>query len=100
MATYTKSSPWSNTKITTAGELDILRIRPVPSEDDDLLYTIEPQYNHRPDLLAYDLYGTPKLWWVFAQRNMDIIKDPVFDIEPGVKIYLPKSSSVKRVLGL
>lgn len=100
MATYTKTSPWYKTQITPSGELDILSIRAVPAEDDDILYEIEAQYNHRPDLLAFDLYGTPKLWWVFAQRNMDVIKDPIFDFEPGVKIYVPKSSSLKRTLQL
>jgi len=100
MASYTKTSPWSKTTISTSGELDILTIRPIPAEDDDYLYKIEAQYTHRPDLLAFDLYGTSKLWWVFAQRNMDILKDPVFDIIPGVEIYLPKSSSLTQELGL
>ena len=41
----------------------------------NIKYTIESQYQYRPDLLAYDLYGSTKLWWVFAQRNMNIIKE-------------------------
>ena len=97
---YSKTSPWNNTTVEPSGELGVLQIRPIPLEDDDILYTIEPQYNHRPDLLAFDLYGTASLWWVFAQRNMDIIKDPVFDIEAGVKIFLPKQSNLKTELGL
>lgn len=100
MAIYDKTSPYSQTKVSKGGYLDILKIKPVPSEDNDYLYTIEPQYIYRPDLLAYDLYGTPKLWWVFAQRNMDILKDPVFDFVPGTKIYLPKNSAVQKQLGL
>ena len=75
MAQYGKTSPWGNTEFTNTGELDLLRIRPVPAEDDDILYTIEPQYTYRPDLLAFDLYGTAKLWWIFAQRNIDTLKD-------------------------
>ena len=97
---YAKTSPWNKTTVTESGELGILEIVPIPAEDDDLLYEIEPQYNHRPDLLAYDLYGTAKLWWVFAQRNMDLIKDPVFDIKSGTKIFLPKQSNLKEELGL
>lgn len=100
MASYTKTSPYFKTKLTSSGELSLLKIRPVPAEDDDVLYAIEPQFNHRPDLLSYVLYGTKNLWWVFAQRNMDVIQDPIYDIEPGVQIYLPKSSSLKKVLGL
>lgn len=100
MVTYSKSSPWFNTKVVTGPYLDLLSIRPIPAEDDDHLYTIEPQYAFRPDLLSYDLYDTPKLWWVFAQRNIDVIKDPIFDMVPGTKIYLPKASRLKLTLGL
>ena len=60
---------------------------------------IRDRYNHRPDLLAYDLYDTPKLWWVFAQRNMDIIEDPVYDIETGVEILLPNIADIKSEIG-
>ena len=100
MASYTASSPYHKTGFVKNQYLDVLNIRPVPAESDDVLYTIEVQYTHRPDLLAYDLYGDKGLWWVFAQRNMDIIKDPVYDIEAGVKIYLPKGDSLSKVLGL
>ena len=98
MARYSASSPWSKTK-TTQFYLERLRIRPVPAEPDDVLYTIQPQYNYRPDLLAYDLYDDPKLWWVFAQRNMDVIKDPIFDFVSGTQIYLPKGDSLRSALG-
>lgn len=100
MAKYTASSPWSKTNFNKIGYLDLLQIRPVPKSTGDYEYTIEPQYNHRPDLLAYDLYGTPKLWWVFAQRNMDILKDPVYDLEPGLTIFLPNDTALKKVLGM
>lgn len=99
MAKYSTTSPWFATTFTN-GYLDLLAIRPVSAEPDDFLYTIESQYTHRPDLLAYDLYGTPRLWWVFIQRNLDVLQDPVFDFVPGKKIYIPKSSSLKLVLGL
>jgi hypothetical protein len=100
MASYSGSSPWNKTKFTALGALDILRIRPIPADADDAQYTIEPQYTYRPDLLSYDYYGTPKLWWVFAQRNMDVIKDPVFDMVPGTTIFLPKPDKLKKVLGV
>jgi|TARA_R110000803_G_scaffold137916_4_gene204820 hypothetical protein len=93
------SSPYSKTKMTNSGTLDILTIRPVPAYADDPIYTIEPQYNHRPDLLAFDLYGDHKLWWIFAQRNLDAIEDPIYDIVAGTKIYLPAAERVKQVLG-
>ena len=99
MAKYSSSSPYSKTKVTDF-YLDLLTIRPIPKEDDDFLYTIENQYEHRPDLLAYDLYGDAALWWVFVQRNMNVIKDPVYDMEPGLEIFIPQGESLFRTLGL
>lgn len=99
MAKYTNKSPWHKTQ-EFPGYLSQINIRPVSAEPDDWVYTIEPQYNHRPDLLAYDLYGSSKLWWVFTQRNMDILEDPVFDFRTGTKIYIPKKSSLFTVLGI
>jgi hypothetical protein len=99
MAKYNKSSPYFLSKQNNL-YLELLTIRPVPAEKDDFLYKIENHYIHRPDLLSYDLYGTPKLWWVFVQRNMDVIKDPVFDFVPGVQIYIPKKSNIEKYLGV
>ena len=100
MAEYAKTSPYFKTNISPSGDLGIFQIRPIPTSDDDVLYTIENQYIHRPDLLAFDLYGSSKLWWVFAQRNMDILKDPIYDFQAGISIYLPNESELKKVLGV
>ena len=97
--TYSITSPWYTTPV-TQNYLDILNIRPVSAEPDDVLYTIGPQYQYRPDLLAYDLYGTASLWWVFIQRNIDVLQDPVLDFAPGTQIYIPKKSSLFNALGL
>jgi hypothetical protein len=99
MASYTNTSPWYLTQ-TKNNYLDVLSIRSVSAEPDDYLYTIQAQYTYRPDLLAHDLYGDSRLWWVFTQRNLDIIQDPILDFVPGVKIYIPKKTSLFNVLGL
>jgi|TARA_B110000977_G_scaffold198845_1_gene284683 hypothetical protein len=93
------SSPYKNTPLELNGALGILSIRPVPAYADDPLYTIEPQYTHRPDLLAHDMYGSNRLWWVFAQRNLDVIEDPIYDMVPGLQIYLPDAKRVKEIIG-
>lgn len=100
MTTYSQSSPWYNTNFKGSEYLDFLNIRAIAASGSDVLYKVEPQYHHRPDLLAYDLYGNPKLWWVFAQRNMNIIKDPIFDLISGVEIYIPKGPDLRESLGL
>jgi hypothetical protein len=99
MAKYSPKSPWFATQVQD-NYLGILKIRPVSAEEDDFLYTIEPQYTHRPDLLAHDLYGDSALWWVFVQRNLDAIQDPILDFIPGTQIYIPKGNSLKTILGL
>lgn len=99
MASYKKSSPYYNTEQNNL-YLELLSVRPVPAESDDFQYTIENQYKHRPDLLAYDLYGKSELWWVFVQRNMDRLKDPIYDFIPGLTIYLPKKTNLEKYLGI
>jgi hypothetical protein len=99
MANYSQYSPWANTRQNNL-YLELLEIRPVPAESDDFEYVIENQYRHRPDLLAFDVYGNAKLWWVFMQRNMNVIKDPIYDFEPGTTIYLPKKSNLQKFLGV
>lgn len=98
-ATYNKSSPYYTTGVDN-GYLDVMTSRSIPSQKDDILFTITKNYENRPDLLAYDLYGDVNLWWVFAVRNKNVIKDPLFDFETGLKIYLPKLSTLKTSLGL
>ena len=97
MTIYSKTSPYFNTSIVN-NYLDVVNFRDIPKERDDILFELTATYEHRPDLLAYDLYKDQSLWWVFAIRNRSVIKDPVFDMVAGVKIYLPKSSTLQRVL--
>ena len=60
MADYSNTSPYFETQ-EIADYLDILNPRTLTAEQDDQTYTIERTYAYRPDLLAYDLYGTPRL---------------------------------------
>ena len=73
--------------------------RPIPKEVDDISFTINVTYQYRPDLLAYDLYGTGNLWWVFYQRNPNTLVAPPLDFVVGKQIFLPKGDVLKQVLG-
>lgn len=99
MPRYSNNSPYSQT-LENNLYLELLTIRPVPAEADDYRYIIENQYRNRPDLLAFDLYGDAALWWVFVQRNMSVLRDPIYDFEPGTVIYLPKKSNLQKFLGI
>lgn len=100
MAGYTNASFYRNTPSFENRYLDVLVPRTIPKLADDILFTITPTYEYRPDNLAYDLYGNANLWWVFAMRNKNTLVDPVWDFKAGVKIYLPKNSSLAQVLGI
>ena len=63
-------------------------IKPMPRET-DILLKIPPEFHLRPDLLAFDLYGNPNLFWIFAALNMDTIIDPINDFTAGKVIYVP-----------
>ena len=97
MATYSKSSPWHRTPANDL-YLETLVYRPIIKNSLDRAYIIENQYKHRPDLLAHDLYGDTRLWWVFVHRNRDILKDPIFDFIPGVEIILPNKKELETAL--
>jgi len=97
MAIYKKTSPWYITKQNTL-YLELLTLRTIPTSDDDFKYVIENQYRHRPDLLAFDLYQDAKLWWVFAQRNRSILKDPIYDFSPGTTIFCPARANIDAAL--
>jgi len=99
MAGYSKTSLYGTTGITGRGYLGILNYRPMPANIDDVVYTIQPQYNYRPDLLASDLYNDPNLWWVFKSRNPNVLDDPVFDFVAGITIYIPDVDNIRNIIG-
>ena len=63
------TSPYLNTPIKDF-YLDVMTKRSIPASSNDELVTIEAKYNERPDLFANDYFGSPRLWWVLATRNM------------------------------
>ena len=98
MATYGSQSPYYNTPFSQF-YLDKMVDRPIPKEDDDLVFVINTTYQYRPDLLAHDLYQSSSLWWVFYQRNPNTLTAPPLDFKAGVQIYLPMITTLQSVLG-
>jgi hypothetical protein len=97
-AIYTSTSPYYQTNFTQF-YLDVMVNRAIPKESDDTLWVVTQTYQYRPDMLAFDLYGDAGLWWVFYQRNPNTLTAPPLDFAPGVRIYLPKESTLRSVLG-
>jgi hypothetical protein len=98
MATYNATSPYFATGYSQFF-LDTMVNRPIPSQSDDLPFTINQTYQYRPDLLAFDLYDNAGLWWVFYQRNPNTLTKPPLDFVIDTFIYVPKLSTLRSVLG-
>ena len=64
-----------------------------PTSTSDVDYTIESKYSKRPDLLSYDVYGTPSYMWVILQYNN--ILDINTEFVEGASIVLPAPQRVK-----
>jgi hypothetical protein len=98
MAVYNSTSPYFATPYAQF-YLDIMVNRVIPKELDDQLFQINETYQYRPDMLAFDLYDLPDLWWVFYQRNPNTLTAPPWDFVAGETIYLPKITTLQSVLG-
>lgn len=95
---YPAYSPYSNSTQTT-WYMGPYRNRPIPPSVDDKEMVITPQYEHRPDLLSNDLYGTPAYWWIFTVRNRSKLNHPIWDMTVGKKIMVPTVSHLQKSLG-
>jgi hypothetical protein len=94
MTRYTSDSVYRNTKIVDSKYLDILQNSIDDIDNYDIKkITITNKHNQRPDLLAYELYGNAKLWWVFAEFNQDKLIDPIIDFKSGLQIIVPTGFS-------
>tara|TARA_B110000503_G_scaffold58602_1_gene93743 strand:- start:4047 stop:4334 length:288 start_codon:yes stop_codon:yes gene_type:complete len=87
---YDTDSIYKNTNIVDNKYLDIMEpIIGDISAYDVYSVTLTAKYNERPDMLAYDLFSNSNLWWVFAEFNQDILKDPIMDFKSGLTIQVP-----------
>lgn len=94
---YSNYSPYKKTR-QTSWYLDRLTPRIIPPLDNDVELTIREDYVNRPDLLAHDVYGNAKLWWVFSMRNPDVIKDPIYDLQAGITIFVTDKDTLFTIL--
>ena len=97
MAKIRKDSFIKNNQILDGVFLDINKLPSIKVTLSDEQYAIDPAYDQRPDLLAAALYNNSRLWWVFALRNPDVIKDPLRDFTAGTTILLPSSNSISAL---
>ena len=90
MAKYRADRVYRNTKVISNQYLDVLDLASIDIDNTSTkTVTIEPKHENKPDLLAHELYGNSKLWWVFALFNQDSLADPIVDFKIGLKIIVP-----------
>lgn len=91
---YSSDSVYRATKIKESKYLDIMQSSITDKADiNTKSFEITSKYDLKPDKLAQDLYGNSKLWWVFAEFNPDLLKDPIMDFRAGIEIQVPDSFS-------
>ena len=78
--------------------LDVWNPIEVPRSANDREYVIESRYEQRPDLLADYEYGSPRLWWIFAMANKDVLIDPIADFNAGKAILIPAKTTIERLI--
>jgi hypothetical protein len=90
MAKYRADSLYRNTKVVSNQYLDTLDLASIDIDNTSTkTVTIQSKHEEKPDLLAYELYGNSKLWWVFGLFNQDALADPIIDFKAGLKIIVP-----------
>lgn len=91
MLKYRNSSNYANTVVNRKFlELYNPTITIDSLSDRIISFTLQAKYDRRPDLLAQDMYGNSRLWWVFAHYNRDKLRDPIMDFKAGIEIEAPK----------
>lgn len=95
---YSKTSPYGSTPQSNRfiGRYVHRQIKP---DSGDKLVTLDSRHEYRPDLLSQEQYGTPEYYWVFMCRNMNIIRDLIWDFTAGTVIVVPSISHIKSIAG-
>lgn len=96
---YSSYSPFYLTK-QNSWALSTWTPRNIPAMSSDAPMILSQIYQYKPDLLAYDLYGDSRLWWVWIVRNPDVINDPIYDMVPGTVLMIPEPTALKAILGI
>lgn len=95
---YNSNSIYAKTPI-NSNYLGIWDPPTVELTGDEQTIIIQRQHANRPDLLSYELYNTPRLWWIFKMMNPDKLNDPIWDFKEGTQIIAPKKSDINAYLG-
>jgi hypothetical protein len=89
------TNPWKRTQIIGRFLQHYNHIK-FPPDPSDKVVRVEERHKGRIDLLSYDLYGREDYWWIIVNMNLDSIKDPIFDIRPGLLLRVPTLERIQK----
>lgn len=96
VTSYKRTSHLRSTPIVN-GYAEIYNPPIIPNFEQTEEFVITQKYDRRPDLLAYELYGEAKFWWLFVLYNKNAIVDPINDFTTGKRILVPLRSFVAGI---
>lgn len=96
--TYPNDSPYAFTP-QTSWYLEKIIFRTISPDANDTLMALSSHHTNRPDILSYELYGTPNYWWVFCVRNAFLRSDPIWGFVSGITIVVPSAKHIQQSIG-
>lgn len=100
MAVYNKNSFLKDAQnMSFYTGLNYMNLPAVAPSVNDQKFLITKKYANRPDLLAFDKFGSAELWWILVLSNPEIIKDPIQDFKEGTIIRLVTGSRARQIAG-
>lgn len=86
---------------TRGSYLETQNLRTIPKSDDDIYHVVSDNEVNRLDIISFNYYGTPHLWWAIAWAN-DFIdpfilkRDDIIRIPPLTALYDPDLRILNR----
>lgn len=77
--------------------LETYVFKDIPISESDVYVVIDSGWQNRIDLIAYEFYKNPDLWWVIAMANN--ITNPMY-LEVGTRIRIPGLNTLWGYRGL
>jgi hypothetical protein len=62
----------------------------------EVIYTVTPEFEHRPELVSKKFYDTTSFWW--AIMNVNSILLPIRDMVAGIALVIPDLSEIIEAL--
>lgn len=95
MTKYDSRSPYAKTQIDGRFLGHYVHRRAPAADKSDKVMKVSLRWHHRPDLMAYDIYGDARYWWVIPARNG--LEDLTFGVEYGMKLFVPSADRVGKL---